>query len=123
MAEDTNETVIERIPPAPKGMNAVAAEYWKRKCKDLKASGRLNTTLLESLACYCNLLSDMEKARTLMDGAWGQELFFKYQKAYNDAAKMQIQYAKEFYFTPASSKRTGPETKKKKKGFDLTNNK
>jgi phage terminase small subunit len=94
---------LKRIPEAPKEMNDVAAQYWRKKCQDLKLLGKLNTTILESLQAYCNHLSDMARARQMMDNAWGQEVFFKYQKAYIEANKQQIALAREFGFTPLSS--------------------
>lgn len=111
---------FERVPPPPSWMKPVAAEYWKKKGADLKALGRLNSSLLETLATYCNLLADMQRTREAMDNAWGSELFFKYQKAFNDASKLQLSFARELGFTPQSAK-TLPEPKKKEEPseFDL----
>lgn len=112
-------TLLERVPPAPNGMNEVAAKYWKKKCQDLKDSGRLTSIILESLAAYCNVLSDMDKARGYMDKAWGEEVFFRYQKAYNEANKLQISIARELGFTLASHKKTDVPKARKKFEFDL----
>jgi phage terminase small subunit len=77
----------------------------------LKSMGRLNSSSLENLAAYCNYLSDMDKAREMMDGAWGTDVFLKYQKAYIEANKQQLQLAKEFGFTPVSMEKL-PAVKK-----------
>jgi phage terminase small subunit len=100
MADDSIE--LKRVPEAPKGMNDVASAYWTKKCKDLKLMGRLTSACLENLQAYCNHLSDMQRAREMMDNAWSQPMFFKYQKAFIDANKQQLQLAKEFGFTPLS---------------------
>jgi phage terminase small subunit len=108
---------LKSIPEAPKGMNEVAAGFWKRKCKDLYSMGKLNASLLESLQAYCNHLSDMQRAREQMDLSWGMSSDFqRYQKIYIEANKQQIVLAKEFGFTPASSKNM-PKTQKKKKSI------
>lgn len=104
-----NESIeLKRCPEPPNGMNEVAAEFWRKKCKDLKAMGKLTTACLESLEAYCNHLSDMQKAREKMDNAWGDQLFFKYQKAYIDANKQQIAIAREFGFTPLALEKAPP---------------
>ena len=105
--------VCERVPPPPAGMNDVAADFWKKKAKDLKELGRLNTSMLETLATYVNLLSDMQKTREMMDGAWGTEMYFRYQRSYNEASKMQLYFARELGFTPLSMKNL-PAVKKGK---------
>lgn len=121
ISTDIAETLLERIPSPPKGMNPVAATFWTKKCRDLKDSGRLTSIILESLAAYCNVLSDMQKAREMMDGAWGTDLFLRYQKAYNEANKLQIVIARELGFTLASHQKTGvPRRASGRTGFDLT---
>lgn len=106
---------LTKIPEAPEEMNEVAAGYWKKKCQDLKDMGKLSSNILESLEAYCNHLADMRKAREMMDNAWGQDVFFRYQKAYIEANKQQIALAREFGFTPISAKKF-PKGKEKKKG-------
>lgn len=55
----SNETItLKRIPEPPKTMNEVAKGFWKKKCADLKAMGRLTSNILESLEAYCNHLAD-----------------------------------------------------------------
>lgn len=110
----SNETTLTRIPDTPKGMNIIAAEFWKKKCADLKAMGKLSSNILESLEAYCNHLADMQKAREWMDKSWGQDMFFRYQKAYIEANKQQIALAREFGFTPLSDGKM-PKTNTKKK--------
>jgi phage terminase small subunit len=104
---------LKTIPAAPGTLNQVAADFWKKKCHDLKDMGKLSTCVLESLEAYCNHLADMQKAREMMSNAWGEEVFFRYQKAYIEANKQQIALAREFGFTPVSSKKF-PQGKKKK---------
>lgn len=101
------ELPLERIPVAPEGMNPIAAKFWKKKCQDLKDSGRLTSGILETLATFCNVISDMQKAREMMDNAWGQEVFYKYQKAFNEAAKIQLSYARELGFVPSKDAPVG----------------
>jgi phage terminase small subunit len=107
---------LSRIPEAPAHMNEVARGYWKDVCESLKSMGNLTRVVLGSAEAYCNHLADMQKARQMMDSAWGSAVFFKYQKAYIEANKQQIVIAKELGFTPLSKKKM-PKVKEKKKGI------
>jgi phage terminase small subunit len=100
---EQGETLLERVPPSPEGMNEFASKVWKKKCQDLKEAGRLTSGILETLFTFCNVLSDMQKARQMMDNSWGEEVFYKYQKAFNDAAKIQLAYARELGFVPTKN--------------------
>lgn len=111
-----HEILLERIPVPPDGMNPIAAKFWKKKAQDLKESGRLSSGVLETLATFCNLLSDMQRAREMMDVAWGKDVFYRYQKAYNDSAKIQLSYARELGFVP--SKNTATTTNKRRHILD-----
>jgi phage terminase small subunit len=107
------EVPLERIPAAPEGMNQVASKIWKKKCQDLKESGRLTSRILETLQTFCNLLSDMQRAREMMDRAWGQDVFYRYQKSYHESAKIQLSYARELGFV--SSKEAPVQITKKER--------
>jgi phage terminase small subunit len=106
-----SEPLLERIPVAPEGMNPIAAKLWKKKAQDLKEAGRLTSGILETLATFCNLVSDMQKAREMMDAAWGKDIFYRYQKAYNDSAKIQLSYARELGFVPSKAATATPKGK------------
>lgn len=119
MTEESLE--LKRCPEPPVEMNEIAAGFWRKKVQHLKAMGKLKSSILESLQAYCNHLSDMQKAREMMDKSWGMETFQKYQKIYIEANKQQIVLAKEFGFTPLSGIKVPPEKAEKEEDFDDLN--
>lgn len=110
---------FSELPPPPEGMNSVAAQFWIKKTQDLSALDRLNSSMTETLASYCNLLSDMARTRKAADDAWGNEMYFRYQKAYNEACKMQLSFERELGLTPLSTRNIPQSKKKESKGFNL----
>lgn len=113
---DEGMIVLRRIPSPPTGLDAVGKEVWGRKCADLKNERRLTSSILETLEAYCNVLSDMARIREVMSKSFGDDRFFRYQRAYNEANKLQILIARELGFTSASVVKVerGPKPQKKR---------
>ena len=112
-------TLLKRAPKPPEGMKGVALEWWYKKCSDLIKEGYLSSLILESLEAYYNVLADMARSRDEMNKAWGTDKFFRYQKAYNEANKLQITMAREFGFTSTSAAKVERKKTNTKKGFNL----
>lgn len=120
-AKAGQNTLLKRTPKPPEGMKGIALEWWEKKCADLIKEGYLSSLILESLEAYCNVLADMARCREEMNKAWGTDRFFRYQKAYNEANKLQISMAREFGFTSTSANKVEVTKPRKKPVFNLNN--
>jgi|GEM_PF-6551268 len=113
-------SLIKRVPKPPDGMKGVALDWWNKKCADLIKEGYLTSLVLESLESYCNVLADMAYIREKINKLTPSDNFFRWQKAYNEANKLQITMAREFGFTSTSANKVErPKEKKKKDWLDL----
>lgn len=98
-SKKATERLLTEIPPVPEGMKELAATLWKLTCQVLKDEKRLTEASLSILKTYTELCADMQRCREEMDNAWGSDRFARYQKSYNDSAKLQLAYARELGLT------------------------
>lgn len=117
-SDDVKAPMMSRMPKPPEGMKEAAAEWWRKKCIDLKEMGMLYRSDLEVLAQYCNLLADIDLARGKMDIAFSAEERLKWMKVHNEALKFALAMTKEFGFTPLSRTKIKLAPVEEKDAFD-----
>lgn len=117
-SDDIKAPMMSRMPKPPEGMSDAAVEWWKKKCIDLRDMGMLYRSDLEVLAHYCNLLADIDHARSLMNISFSGEERLKWLKYHNEALKFALPLTKEFGFTPLARTKIKLAGAEEKDAFD-----
>lgn len=115
--------MIGGMPDAPEAMNERARYWWSIKVIDLKDMGLLYRCDMEMLEKYCQLLAEMDAARTIMNELTNsradETLRDKLIRRHNEALRYALLMVREFGFTPlARTKLKAGDTKPELDEFD-----
>lgn len=112
--------LLVKIPPFPTQLNDVGRVYWTKVCTDLRDDRRLTSYVLETVAAYCSVLSDIHRARVEMNRAINPGDLNQWRKHFNDSSKIMVLYLRELGLSPTSaSKVVFPEKETEDLEFDL----
>lgn len=117
-SDDIKAPMMSRMPKPPESMSDAAAEWWRKKCIDLREMGMLYRSDLEVLGHYCNLLADIDMAREKMNTSFSFDEKLKWMKLHNEALKFALPMTKEFGFTPLSRTKIKLSPVEEKDAFD-----
>jgi P27 family predicted phage terminase small subunit len=120
-SQDIKAPMIGGMPDAPRTMSEQAREWWRIKVIDLQDMGLLYRCDMELLAKYCNLLADMDDARTKINAsASGTDVGsrLKLLRYHNEALRYAILMAREFGFSPLARTKIRIASQKEKDAFD-----